>query len=427
MSVAIIGGGYAGMAAAVELARSGIAASVFEAGKTLGGRARSLNLDGLALDNGQHILVGAYRETLGMMQTVGVDPAIALRRLPITLHYPGHLHLAAPAWPAPFHLLAALLGAAGLPWRQRLSAIAFIQGMKARDFRLPRDETVGALLRRERQGSEICEMVWDALCVSALNTPAESASAQVFLAVLRDTLAGARDAADLLLPRCGLSELFPEPAAQFVRRHGGEVSTGRRIQALLRDHAGFGLAGDHRRWRHLVLAVAPHQLPRLLAGHETLEPLSRQVAAFEHQPILTAYLQYEAPVRLRYPMVGARGACAQWFFDRGALGGPPGMIAAVVSASEAECALDHDALARRIDGEFRQIVPCAGPPRWHRLIMEKRATFACTAHLARPAMRTAIDGLWLAGDYVDSPYPATLEAAVRSGLACARAIVATGG
>ena len=197
LNVAIIGGGYAGMAAAAELATQRIPLTLFESSRQLGGRARAVETHGLVLDNGQHILLGAYSETLRLMRLVGADAERLLLRLPLTLSYPGRLHLAAPRLPAPLHLLLALLSARGLDWSEKLAAVRFMQALRRCGFKLvagTANATVNDLLAAHAQPQRVCEYLWRPLCVAALNTPPDAAAAQVFCNVLRDSLAAARQA-----------------------------------------------------------------------------------------------------------------------------------------------------------------------------------------------------------------------------------------
>ncbi|MDP1605326.1 MAG: FAD-dependent oxidoreductase, partial [Rhodocyclaceae bacterium] len=195
--VAIIGAGYAGLAAAVELADADIKVDVFEASRTLGGRARTVELDGLSVDNGAHILVGAYRETLRLMQKVGAG-GTALRREPLHLEFPGKVKISAPPHcipaPAPLHLAWALLTAQGLSFADKLAAIRFMRTQQARNFRLAADITAAELF--SDQPERVRRYLWEPLCLAALNTPVAIASAQVFLNVLRDSLAADRAASD---------------------------------------------------------------------------------------------------------------------------------------------------------------------------------------------------------------------------------------
>ncbi len=417
--IAIVGAGYAGLAAAVELAGRGVACEIFEASRTLGGRARAVEIDGLTLDNGAHILVGAYAETLRLMRQVEA-PADALKRQPLHLEFPGRFRLRAPALPAPLHLAAALAGARGLSWREKFATLRFMQGLKARRFRLPADITVAELLAQQPDRPR--RFLWEPLCLAALNTPPAEASAQVFAHVLRDSLAAGRAASDLLLPATDFSALFPEPAARWLAARGTVIHRGTRIGSI-----GMTMADDGERYfldgrgpyRQVIVAVAPQHAAALLGVLPRLTLLREQLAALRWQPIVTCYLRYPPHVRLPVPMAGVEGGYAQWLFDRGALCGQHGVIGAVISGPGRHDGLDAGALATRIDAEVRRIVPGLPEPAWHRVIAEKRATFACTPGLSRPWVETPLPGLLLAGDYIDGDYPATIEGAVRSGVAAA--------
>ena len=429
--VAVIGAGYAGLACAVELVDQGVAVEVFEASRTLGGRARGLDLDGqLRVDNGAHILVGAYRNTLALMQRVGVDAAL-LHRHPLRLDYPGHLRLSAARLPAPLHLAWALLTARGLSLADKRAAIRFMRWLKKQHYRLAADTTVAALLADQAQPGRVRHFLWEPLCLAALNTPPDIASAQVFLNVLRDSLGADRAAADLLLPGADFSRLFPDPAARHIEKRGGRVLRQTRIERIEKVGAGWMAHGEQRHgpYDHLVLAVAPYHLPRLLRDQPEFVPVRHRVEAFTWQPIVTCYLAYPATVSLAFPMTGLdtrAGGHAQWLFDRGALNGQRGLIAAVISGTGAHAALSHAALGAAIHGEIAQQLPGLPAPLRSWVIEEKRATFSCTPNLSRPATATAFDNVWLAGDYVAGDYPATLEGAVRSGLAAARSILGAG-
>lgn len=417
LTLAVIGAGYAGLAAAVELCAAGRQVEVFEASRTLGGRARAVQIDGFNVDNGQHILIGAYSETLRLMRAVGADPDTLLKRTPLRFEFPGEFLMSAPRLPAPLHTAFALLLAQGLDWREKRAAIHLMLGLRAGRFRIEPDVTVAKWLDSNRTPSRQRRLLWEPLCIAALNTPAERASAQVLANVLRDSLGGERAASDLLLPQVNLSSLFPDPAAQFVARRGGAVHAGRRVNSLRREGDAWRI-DDAGPFAQVVLAVAPYHLAALVPE------LASRVAHFDWEPIVTSYLRYPATVRLPQPMLGVDAGLAQWLFDRGALCGQDGLIAAVISARGRHLDLPMAELERGIHAEITRIVPGLPSPLAVQTITEKRATFACVPVLQRPHAATGLSGLWLAGDYVASDYPATLEAAVRSGVAAARAVLA---
>ena len=398
--VAVVGAGYAGMAAAVTLAARNVPVTVFEAGPVLGGRARRIVSQGHEIDNGQHILVGAYAELFRLMRVVGV-PADAVLRAPLELRYAGGFALRTLWLPFPLGLLGGLLLARGIPFRERIGAVRFIAALQRTGFRLDEDMGVSALLRRHGQDGAIGHFLWRPLCVSALNTPAEIASARAFLVVLRDALLGGPGASDLVLPRVDLSRLFPEPAAEFVKRNGGEI----RLRAPVED-----LAALRTEFGSVIVAVAPYQLRSLLPGIAD---------GYTYQPIYTCYLQYGERLKLPFPMLGLADGLVQWVFDRGALLGERGRLACVISAQGDHQQLSQDEVAEACHRELARARLVSEAPAWSRVIAEKRATVTCDAALRRPSPQTGIPGVVLAGDYVDPEYPPTLEAAVRSGIRAA--------
>jgi squalene-associated FAD-dependent desaturase len=416
--VAVIGAGWAGLAAGVALSARGLAVTLYEASRNLGGRARRVTIDGVDLDNGQHVLIGAYRETLALMRTVGVDPRRVLERVPLELRYADGFHLRAPRLPYPINLLSALLRAKGLTLAQVASALRFMASLRVKDFDVEPDRAVAQLLDEHGQSGALRARVWEPLCVSALNTPVRSASARIFAKVLRDGLTGKREASDLLIARTDLSRVFPEPAAEYVVAHGGAIRLGEPVRRLARVHGGFRV-NDAVEFSAVVIACSPQHAGQLLVQLPELAEALARVTALGYEPIVTCYVQYPSSVSLPCPMLGLSGGIVQWVFDRGRLGGPPGLLAAVISGSGAHEELFRESLTSRIEFELSAALGALPAPLWSQVIAEKRATFSCRPGLERPEGATPLPGLQLAGDYVASDYPGTLETAVRSGIAAA--------
>ena len=424
-TVAVIGGGYAGIAAAVTLAGAGVHCSVFEAGKTLGGRARRIEYRGEVIDNGQHILAGAYTELLRLMQIVGA-PDSSLQRIPLRLFIPPNFLLTAPRkvrLPGSLHMGWALLAAKGLTLADRLAAIRFMLVLKRAKFQIDASKSVATFLAEQKQPQNLIDYLWQPLTISALNTSLTSASAQIFANVLRDSLASNRDASDLLLPRVDLSALFPEPAAVWLATQGSEVHTTHRIKEIVAADRRYRVISesDTLYFDGIILAVGPHQLKGLMS--EIASP------TLTYEPIVTIYFRFDQPIRMRETMLGQIGGLAQWFFDRQALsvtanfstGG--GLIAAVISASGPHELISQEELAERVLDELKRHIPGLPAPVWQKVVTEKFATFACVPAADRPPMKTSYAGVFRAGDYVAGDYPATLEGAVRNGIAAARATI----
>lgn len=424
--IAVIGGGYAGLACAVELTRGSAQVTLFERSHTLGGRARVVVKDGHRVDNGQHILIGAYTELARLMRITGQSPKSMLR-MPLTLVTPGELRLVAAKLPAPLHLAVGLLRAQGLDWADRRAMLRLMKQLKRRAWTIEPDISVADLLAETTQTPRLIELIWAPLCVAALNTHTHEASAQVFANVLRDSLGSNASASELLIPRTDLTELFPVQAARYLATRRGRLETGTTITAITQGDDGFALAGDSsekRRYDQVVIATAPYHAGALLRSTGACAELADAIDALRFEPITTVYLALGESVSLPETMIGLSGGPAQWAFDRGALGDEAGLIACVISASGPHGDLTREelelAVLQQLERQLGRSLPEAG---WSMTIAEKRATFACTPGMSRPGLRTPLPGLWLAGDYVDSPYPATLESAVRCGVAVAKAIV----
>lgn len=431
-NVAIVGAGWAGCAAGVELASRGCQVTVFEAARTPGGRARRVEIDGKTLDNGQHILLGAYTETLRLMKTVGIDTDRVLLRLPLQMCYPensGGMDFITPRLPAPLHLLFALLRAKGLRGEDKLALARFSTTARWMNWRLDVDCSVTELLHRFDQTERLIKLMWQPLCIAALNTPPDRASARVFLSVLGDSLGARRRASDMLIPRVDLTTMFPQHAALFIERHGGSVKCGATVKTIERDgmrwRIGSGDASaDEPVFDAVVVATQPQHATNMLGDLISIDGL----ASFIHEPITTCYLQYSPEVKLRRPFFAlidnpATGEWGQFVFDRGQLDrNQAGLLAVVVSASTDAIALGHDALSAAVAAQLAKAFqsPALAHPRWTKVISEKRATFSCIPNLVRPDNATGLQGLALAGDYTACEYPATLEAAVRSGVKAAQ-------
>ncbi len=438
MNVLIAGAGWAGLACAIELVKAGHHAIVLEASRAVGGRARSLNVtlpDGseATLDNGQHILIGAYSETLRLIREIGVNAQGVLHRLPLTLRFPDGDALVLPDWQRPWikglDVAWGVMQARGWNWADKVSLLRAAGMWRLKNFECASDVSVTQLCQDIT--APVMQMLIEPLCVSALNTPADRASGQVFLRILRDSLFARTDSdtnfncgsSNFLLPKADLGTLFPQAATDWLRNKGCEVRLGERlirIDSLSNSeqtaHISSGQEADFtQNFETIVLATPPADAARIarLSGHVAW---AQSAEALQFEAIATVYAH--APgAKLPCPIMALKSSAsepAQFVFDRGALTGQQGALAFVVSASQGNAAT----IEQQVIQQGREQL---GLPQLQALktIIDKRATFACTPGLQRPAVQIA-PHIIACGDYAEGPYPSTLEGAVRSGIAVAR-------
>ena len=436
VDVCVIGGGWAGIAAAIEACAAGGGVSLIEAAPQLGGRARTVEIDmgfgPVRLDNGQHLMMGAYRETLALITRVAPDAGQRLRREPLALRDPDGFALQAARLPAPLHLAVAFARARGLGLAGRVACVRLMLNLWRNAWRVPDGETVAQLLERTGQPSWLIDRLWHPLCVSALNTPTGVACARTFAAVLRDTLGAARAASDFILPAGTLGDCLPEPATAWLTARGARILLRTPARSIERRGSEWHIAlpDGVLSARAVVLAVPLANSARLMgsaAGSNDvpeIHALCHDLSSFRSIPIATTYLAWPETGVSPLPswtMLGVRGPQAtaaprgDWLFDRGVQRGH--RIASVVVSNAAATEGSLAALTEAVSASTTQALQLPAPAHAF-TIFERRATFACVPE--RPVINQPIGGnlpgLWLAGDYTEHDYPATIESAVRSGL-----------
>jgi hydroxysqualene dehydroxylase len=440
ITIPIIGGGWAGCAAALTLAKAGYRIALYETAQELGGRARRVVRDGLPLDNGQHVLLGAYAETqqiLAFVNGVREVPFIK-RRLEISPFAETQRDaIALRAWrvPPPFALVGGLIFARGLSWRDRFATARWFGRLRKRGYRVGGGTTAAELMTA--LPTRVRERLLMPLCLSALNTSPDQASAQVFANVLRATFGGARGASDMLLPSTDLAGLFPDAIARWLAANGHAIHL--RTEATIAAAAERSIAVRSERAEirapGAIIAVGPHQLSRTFApavrSEKSIAHAIRQIDQLEWEPIVTVYLGYAESVDVPAGLVQLDDTPGQWIFDRRdilarANADAPALaalLAVVISGRGAHTSLTNEALTRDVDAQLRRLRPRLPRFTWSQVIAEKRATYSCTPTAARPHPGRLTAGIYLAGDYTDQEFPATLEAAVRSGRVAAEQLM----
>ncbi|MFQ5877094.1 MAG: hydroxysqualene dehydroxylase HpnE [Acidobacteriota bacterium] len=435
----VVGGGVAGLAAGTALAEAGARIVLLEARPYLGGRARSwIDPDtGSVVDNGQHLFIGCYRETRRLLDRLGTGGALELQsRLEVPfVERGGRLRVfRLPALlPHPLDLSLGLLGFPGLSARDRLSLFRVARaarrsGRGGGDAAFD-DRTVASLLRDLDQSEEASRRIWRPLAIAALNESPERASAAMFLPVLRGALLSGPQDARLGLARVGLSDLYAEPAARYLRARGSELRLRAQVRRVLveRDRCAGVMLADGARLAapSLVVAVPPADLLEMLMPDVAADPFFSRASRLETTPIVSVYLWFGAPV-LQLKFAGLIGGTWQWVFNRGGHeGGRGGLHGVTMVRSAARDVVDRpkETLIRSSLEELHAFFPRSrrAPLRHAMVIKEKRATISPLpgSMRCRPSFRTPYRGLHLAGDWTATGLPATVEGAALSGHACA--------
>ena len=421
-SVAVVGGGLAGLAAALELADAGHDVTLYEARPTLGGKVQTLpHREGdpePPPDNGQHIALGCFTEYLRFLHRIG--SANGVRRMPLALPVIDERGREATIKPR----LAALLRYQHLALSDRLRVARLLARIPDAD-----EETFGAYLRRHGQSRAAISRFWDVFIRPALNLRSDDVDARLAVFTVRTGLLGTKGDSDLVLPTAPLGELHGEVARRALERRGATVLVDARVDDL------DALDADA-----VVVAVPPEESARLL-GEEPPE--------YEHSPIVSVHLLFDR-VLLRTPLAALLGSDAHWIFDRsvltgirpsaqapvresgpveGARGnreGPPFPAGAqyltVVSSGVPELmTLRGRELVERIAGEVTARLGSA-ELLWSRVSREPEATLAVRPGTTRPSAGVVRPGVARAGAWTEG-WPVTMENAVRSGVAAARAVL----
>ena len=437
----VVGGGFSGLSAATRLARDGARVLVLEARSRLGGRATAFvdRETGELVDNGQHVLLGCYRETFAFLREIGASAHVrAQPELAVTtIERDGRVsRLRCPTLTPPLHLLAGVFGWSALGWRDKLAALRMARPIRgaqralAEEVRLnmaPTSETVEQWLIRHGQTPRLRELLWDPLALAALNQPPATAAAAPFARVLAEMFGSDASAAGIVLPATPLHLMYAEPARLWIEQHGGTVRTGAAARIHVADGAvaSVSTAAEAFTAPGVVCAVPWFALPEVFKGD--LAPLQETIDAAhatQPSPIVTVNLWFDRLV-MDEPFVGLPGRRMQWVFDkRTVFGGSASHLSLVSSGAQDVLRWTNPQLVDAALAELTEALPRVRSATVLRatVIREPRATFSLApGQPARPSTRTGVRGLFLAGDWVQTRLPATIEGAVRSGHLAAEA------
>jgi squalene-associated FAD-dependent desaturase len=434
--VAVIGGGFAGISAAVELARQGARVTLLEARRTLGGRASS-HIDeesGETLDNGQHLLMGSYTATRALLETLGTGHLVKFqKRLEITSLEPGGrvVKLKCPPLPSPAHLIVGLLTLKGLTLGDKIALLRSGPSlMKLSGEGL----TVEEWLDKAGQTENLRERFWRPVAIAALNEDTRIAGATLLTSVLKEAFGGSASATGLGVPLAGLSDLYAA-ATRFIEEHGGEVRTGSPANSI--EMSGGRVAsilmrgGDDIECDGAILAVPHVQAARLLPNQLlAAQPALERITELGVSPIVSVNLWLDREVT-SLGFFGLIGSPIQFIFNKRVLWDQKESrgtyLACVLSAAADMAGANSDALTVTALHEVRKYIPEAADAELIRsmVVREKQATFSGRPEVLslRPPARTAIPNFALAGDWTDTGLPGTIEGAVRSGITAAGLIL----
>jgi hydroxysqualene dehydroxylase len=435
--VVVIGGGLAGIAAALDCAQAGARVMLLEVRRRLGGAAYSFERDGLQVDNGQHVFLRCCTAYRGLLRRLGSERGVLLQeRLEIPVLSPGRepLVLRRGSLPAPLHLAGTLLGYKRLPLAQRLRAgrVALALGRLDRAGEAIERETLGQWLAERGQDPETVAVLWDLIALPTLNLPASEASPGLGAFVFKTALLSSAAAGDIGFHERPLSETIAEPARRALAGAGVRTYLGTRVNELTRDTSGVRVraagAVDEVYAKTAIVAVPHSRAASLL---EDLEPgIAADLHRLRSSPIVNLHVVYDRPVCERRFAAGV-DTPVQYLFDRTAAGGVPDgcqYLAVSLSAAELEMGMSVDQLRERYLPAMSALLPRAKDARVESFFVtrEHAATFRAVPGVAalRPPARTSTPGLVLAGSWTDTGWPATLEGAVLSGQAAAKEALA---
>lgn len=445
--VVVVGAGVAGLRAAVLLAAQGARVAVLEAKAILGGRATAFvdPQTGETVDNGQHVMLGCYHETFEFLRQIGTEDRIRVQpglEVDFVDRAGERSRLSLPALPPPINFAAGLLDWSALSWRDRLAAFRLagpirlaqkVQRAKSRERTPTRiaaspGETVEEWLINNGQTERLREMLWEPLALATLNQSVRVAAAPPFVAVLAQMFGGGPRDASLALPTCPLDQLYAEPARRFIEARGGEV----RIGCSARIHLENGTVthvdarGERLETAAVAAAVPWFALVDLFHGDtRPVDAIRQAAAATAPSPIASVNLWLSRRV-LRTPFLGLPGRAMQWVFDKEQMfDTETSHITLVSSGADAVMALQNDELIALALHELRDAVPEARSAKVVRasVVRERRATYSLApGQPRRPPTATDVKGLVLAGDWIDTGLPATIEGAAISGRRAAEAL-----
>lgn len=461
MKFIVVGSGWAGLAASLQVSKLGHEVILVESAPQAGGRARGVKFGEDILDNGQHLLMGAYQNLLKVLEWLHIPEKNVFDRVPFwipllelppsNLSHPKdykEIEIKFANLPKPFHLLSSLILSKGFSIKEFYSIFKLIRFIRKSNLEVDQDVSVLQFLKNLNQSQTLIKKFWEPIALAALTTPIKIASARIFINVLQQVFNGSNDYSDLLFPTTDLSRIFPEPVTEYLKREGHTILFNTRATELeIEGNRALGIRTNSPKQETLradgvILATSPKATLKLLEPYPLLTELQQNLAQFSYQPITTLYFKYSTPTQfnlpLKLPMLGLLNSTAQWVFKRGCVDPNNTILSVVISGLDADFhhsqnlyhlqnvqnendLPDKEKMVEHIKRDLKKCIPELGDPVSYKIITEKQAAFSCIQGIdkIRPPTNTEVKNLFLAGDYTQTELPATLEGAILSGLTAA--------
>jgi len=411
----VIGSGFAGLSAAVHLSSKGKSVQVLEAANKTGGRAYSLtdNATGTIIDNGQHIMMGCYNETLHFLRMIGAENNLIIQdKLEVNFLLP-HFHkvkLKVRTKLYPFNLASGLLRYKALSPLNRFRMLKFFLKLPLASDRDLSRMTVYDWLEQENQNEDIRKAFWEILVAGALNTGIRKASAKTFREILIEIFFKGNRASTIILPREGLTEIYCLDAVKYIEERGGRVITGEQVNQLVIQNTRLKAVVTNKRiineFKGVISSIPYYGLKRILpAQYLPSDP------GFTYSSILTVHIWLKEN-KLKDSFYGLINSSIHWVFNRGT------HLTLVRSDADELMDKSKEEIFELVKEElFKYLFIEKDDITGYRILKEKRATFIPSNKILydRPGPFTVVNGLTIAGDWINTGLPSTIESAVKSG------------
>lgn len=420
--VTIIGGGWAGLSAAVFLSQKNIPIKLIEQSKQIGGRGRCIAFGEQRVDCGQHILFGSYKYTRSILKIIGVNERqnFTIQNFRINNHHERYISSVGYASGiSPFNQLG-ILFSKGVFLKDKISTLNLISKIAVNKISITQDHDALSLLEKYKQSDNMNREFWNPLCMLVFNQSLENISAKIFINYIKQTFIGKSQNSKIFIPKNILSDIFSQRAIDYIEQKGGSVSFNKRARIEQVDPIKIDLENEVIDTDYLIIATSHRQCQKLLSHQDSLSELHKNLEQIPNQTIHTLYLQYPSEIKLPYSLFCVTGERLYWLTDRSP-SNQSGTVAVKFSTDQYD--LSSEELANLVIDDIAARFPDWPKPTTSMILKDSHGIL-CEPGIGknRPGCETPVKNLFLAGDYINSGLPANLETAVMSGILSAQKI-----